>query len=102
MTPESSSTRQATGNAMNDLSDIAFVKRIAVGHAGGDRLAADARDTQALALLNRCLADSPKGRIIAVEKHVAVQAAGTEQVVQQWVCYHVGFRRRPHWLDGID
>ncbi len=49
-------------------------------------------------MLNRCLSDSPKGAIIGTEKNFAVLQIGEHQVVMQWLCYHVGFPRKPGWL----
>ena len=53
----------------------------------------------ALALLNRCLNDSPKGHILGTEKNFAILQIGEHQVVVQSICYHVGFTRKPMWLD---
>ncbi|MCC4620075.1 hypothetical protein LL965_08230 [Xanthomonas cassavae CFBP 4642] len=93
---------QATGSEMGDLSEIRFVKRIAVRKGHGDRPAADDQDARAMDLLNRCLAEFPKGRIITIEKHTSMEQIGAEQVSVEWVCYHVGFPRRPAWLVDMD
>jgi uncharacterized protein YbaA (DUF1428 family) len=53
----------------------------------------------AVAMLNKCLNDSPKGSIISVEKSFAVLQMGEHQVVLQWIVYHVGFTRKPFWLE---
>ena len=55
---------------------------------------------EARALLNRCLTDSPRGSIIATEKSFTILQIGEHQVVLQWICYHVGFPRKPSWLVG--
>lgn len=81
-----------------DLSEIRFVKRIVVGTDDPSRVRSPAEVQQAQDLLNRCLNDLPKGRIIGVEKSFAVLSIGEHQVVLQWLCYHVGFVRRPTWL----
>ena len=54
---------------------------------------------EAQALLNRCLSDSPKGTIIGVEKSFAMLNLGEHQVVLQWLCYHIGFARKPFWME---
>ena len=50
-------------------------------------------------LLNRCLSDSPRGRIIGQEKNFYLLNIGEHQVVMQYIVYHVGFARRPVWLE---
>ena len=49
-------------------------------------------------LLNRCLSEFPKGKIIAQEKNFYILNIGEHQVVMQYVVYHVGFARKPPWL----
>ena len=53
----------------------------------------------AMALINRCLSDYPKGKIIGVEKSFSILQIGEHNVVLQWTTYHVGFIRRPLWLE---
>ena len=48
--------------------------------------------------LNRCLSGTPRGRIIGQEYNFYLLNIGQHQVVVQYVCYHVGFPRRPFWL----
>ena len=50
-------------------------------------------------LLNHCLSDSPRGRIIGQEKNFYLLNIGEHQVVMQYIVYHVGFARRPVWLE---
>ncbi|MCD7873690.1 MAG: hypothetical protein LUH17_01580 [Acidaminococcaceae bacterium] len=49
--------------------------------------------------LNRCLSDSPCGRIIGQEKNFYLLNIGEHQVVLQYIVYHVGFARKPVWLE---
>lgn len=84
---------------MIDLSDVAYVKRIVVGSNNPADLQADERIEQAMALLNRCLASHPKGKIVGIEKSFSLLQLGEHQVVLQWSTYHVGFQRKPAWAD---
>lgn len=84
---------------MVDLSDVTYVKRIVVGSNNPADLKSDERVEQAMALLNRCLTSHPKGKIVGIEKSFAILQLGEHQVVLQWSCYHVGFPRKPSWLE---
>lgn len=83
-----------------DLTGVGFIKRISVGNLDVQAAAAEPGNEKAMDLLNRCLEDYPKGRIIGREMSfdVLTTKAG-HQVVLEKVTYHVGFPRRPAWLD---
>jgi hypothetical protein len=83
---------------MFDLADVRFVKRIVVGSSDPSQMASEAQIEEARALLNRCINDSPRGRVMATEKSFALLQLGEHQVVLQWICYHVGFARKPPWM----
>jgi len=83
-----------------DLTDVAFVKRVTVGSRDPESLRTEDEVTAAADLLNRCLSDIPKGKILGIEKSFTLLNIGEHQVVLQWITYHVGFPRRPAWIDG--
>lgn len=83
---------------MFDLTDAGYVKRIVVGSTDPEKLIASAEVQGELALLNRCLSDSPRGHIIGIEKTFSLLNIGEHQVVLQAQIYHVGFVRKPYWL----
>lgn len=83
---------------MLDLTEVRYIKRITVGTDNPGRMRTPEELEEAAALLNRCLTDTPKGSIIAVEKSFAVLQMGEHQAVLQWIVYHVGFPRKPFWL----
>ncbi len=85
---------------MFDLSDVKFVKRIVVGTDNPSRMRSEEEIEAARALLNRCLTDAPRGTIVGMEKSFTILQVGEHQVVLQWLCYHVGFPRKPAWLEG--
>jgi len=82
----------------HDLGQLRFVKRIVVGTDDPARVqtASDIRAAQAQ--LNRCIAEGSGGKIIGIEKGFALLQIGEHQIVLQWLCYHVGFQRKPFWL----
>jgi hypothetical protein len=82
-----------------DLSDVRFVKRILVGNDDPEKMRDNAEIEMAMALLNRCLSETPPGKIIGVEKNFQILHIGEHQVVLQSLCYHVGFQRKPYWLE---
>lgn len=85
---------------MFDLSDVHYVKRITVGTNNPGLMLSEEDIQNAMELLNRCLTDSPKGTIVGIEKSFRVINIGEHQAVLQWLVYHVGFARKPAWLDG--
>ncbi|MDO5432593.1 hypothetical protein [Eubacterium sp.] len=86
---------------MNDqfsLSDVGYVCRITVGNDNPEQQPDEAKTQKQLALLNRCLTEVPKGRIIGQEKNFYLLNIGEHQVVMQYIVYQIGFVRKPHWL----
>ena len=52
-----------------------------------------------MALLNKCLNEYPKGRIIGKDISVGVFQVGDHQITLQRTTYHVGFLRKPVWME---
>jgi hypothetical protein len=84
---------------MIDLSDVGYVKRIVVGSNNPANLQSEEQIRTGMALVNRCLTETPKGRIIGVEKSFSILQVGEHNVVLQWLTYHIGFKRRPFWIE---
>lgn len=84
---------------MFDLTDVGYVKRIVVGSNNPESLRTEEEIQQAADLLNRCLSETPKGTIIGVEKNFSILNIGEHQVVLQAMIYHIGFPRKPYWLE---
>ncbi len=82
-----------------DLTDVQFIKRITIGTSDPRALREECYMEEQTALLNRCLCERPKGHIIGQEKNFSIVRMGEQQVVIQSIVYHVGFKRRPTWLD---
>ena len=85
---------------MFDLTDVGYVKRIVVGRDDPERVHSEEEVQQAADLLNRCLSETPKGKIIGLEKNFSILNIGEHQVVLQFMVYHIGFPRKPFWLEG--
>jgi len=84
---------------MFDLSDIHYVKRITIGTSNPNQIISDEEIQSAMDMLNRCLAGPPAGTIVGIEKSFKILNIGEHQAVLQWIVYHVGFARKPVWLD---
>ena len=85
---------------MFDLTNVGYVKRIMVGSTDPEKLTPDAAVQAQAALLNRCLTETPRRRIVGIEKNFTLLNIGEHQVVLQALIYHLGFARKPHWLTG--
>ena len=83
---------------MFDLTDVGYVERIVVGSGDPEKLLSESEVQQAVDKLNRCLGETPRGRIIGIEKTFNLLNIGEHQVVLQRMIYHVGFARKPIWL----
>jgi hypothetical protein len=84
---------------MFDLTDVNFVKRVTVGSRDPESLRSDEEIDEAVKTLNRCLTELPRGKILGIEKSFSLLNIGEHQVVLQAMTYHVGFTRKPQWLD---
>jgi hypothetical protein len=81
-----------------DLTDVGFVKRIVVGSYDPQNMLGQQEIQDAIDTLNRCLSDLPRGRVLGIEKTFSILNIGEHQVVLQAMIYHVGFPRKPVWL----
>lgn len=81
-----------------DLSCVGFVKRIIVGNNNPEKVTTDAEIEKQINLLNKCLQEYPKGKILGIERNFFILNIGGHQVIMQYTVYHVGFKRKPDWL----
>jgi hypothetical protein len=84
------------------LTNIRFIKRIVVGNDNPQAMRTEAEVNQAMDLVNRCLSGSPRGYLLNVEKSFSLHNIGEHQVVLQYTVYHIGFERKPMFLDQAD
>jgi hypothetical protein len=82
-----------------DITTVRFVKHVLVGSLHPYlELTEEQAETQR-ALLARCLQESPHGHIISQEMHTAIYQIESEKVKRVLTVYHIGFPKRPYWLD---
>lgn len=81
-----------------DVSEVGYVKRIVIGNQDPEKTVDEEAIQAQNDFLNRCLSDSPKGKIIGQEKNFYLLNIGEHQVVMQYVVYHIGFVRKPVWM----
>lgn len=81
------------------VADVTYVKRLVIGNDNPEVTPDEDKYEKQLALLNRCLTESPKGKIIGQEKSFYLLNLGEHQVAMQYIVYHIGFLRKPTWLE---
>lgn len=81
------------------LTDIRYVKLVPVGSVNPNNPLSDQSKEEQAALLNRCLNDYPKGVIIGKDITVGRYMLGEHELTMEKVTYHVGFERKPLWLE---
>ena len=82
-----------------DVSDVKYVKEVAVGSVNPNVILSDGAREAQTSLLNRCLNDYPKGIVIGKDIAIGRYAIGEHELVMQKTIYHIGFPRKPAWLD---
>lgn len=81
------------------LTDIRYVKRVVVGNDNPEAQPDEEKYKKQMEYLNRCLNEYPKGKIIGQEKNFFLLNIGEHQIVMQYIVYHVGFERKPQWIE---
>jgi hypothetical protein len=82
-----------------ETTDVRFVKDVAVGSVNPNVVLSDAARQAQTSLLNRCLNDHPRGIVIGKDIAIGRYTMGEHELVMQKTIYHVGFPRKPAWLD---
>jgi len=81
------------------LDDVRFVKRINIGSINPNNPISEDQQELQMQYLNKCLNEYPHGRIIGKDISVGVYQMGEHQITLQRVTYHVGFNRKPFWME---
>ncbi|WP_162342138.1 MULTISPECIES: hypothetical protein [Cyclobacterium] len=83
-----------------ELADVTYVKRVSIGNINPNNPLNEEQQERQMALLNKCLNEYPKGKIIGKDISVGVFQVGDHQITLQRTTYHVGFLRKPVWLEN--
>ena len=78
--------------------EVRHIQRVVVGPARTDRLPTQDEVNAQMAMVNRCLSEG-RGQLVGTEKGLVVVYQGDQQIVVQHMVYHIGFKRKPAWLD---
>lgn len=81
------------------LSNLRYIHRVVVGNDNPQSMRTQAEVEESMALVNRCLSATPRGYLLNVEKSFGLYNIGEHQIVLQYAVYHIGFERRPLFLD---
>lgn len=81
------------------LTNMRFMKRIVVGNDNPQAMRTEAEVQQQMDLVNRCLTSTPRGYLLNMEKSFGLYNIGEHQIVLQYAVYHIGFERKPLYLD---
>ena len=85
-------------NNKKSFEDIHFVKTVTIGSVNPNNpLSPQSKQAQA-DLLNKCHNEYPKGIIIGKDTTIGRYAIGEHELVMQQTTYHIGFQRKPMWL----
>lgn len=82
-----------------DLTEIRYVKMVPVGSVNPNNPLSDQSKEEQAALLNRCLNDYPKGVIMGKDITIGRYMLGEHELTMEKVTYHIGFERKPSWLE---
>lgn len=82
-----------------DVSEVRYVKTVSIGSVNPNALLSDEAKAAQTELLNRCLNDYPKGVIIGRDITIGRYMLGEHELSMQRTTYHVGFPRKPAWLE---
>ncbi|PZQ85376.1 MAG: hypothetical protein DI548_08630 [Flavobacterium johnsoniae] len=81
------------------IAEIRYIKKVTIGTVNPSAPFTDDMREDQLALLNKCLSQHPKGIIIGKDISIGSFKLGEHELNMQSTTYHVGFARKPYWLD---
>lgn len=86
-------------NEKMTLEDIKYVKLVVLGSVNPNNpLSEESREKQ-MQLLNKCLNEYPKGVIIGKDVTIGRYLLGEHELTMEKVTYHIGFPRKPLWME---
>ena len=84
-------------NEKLNLYDVGYVKLVTVGSINPNNPVSEGSRKMQLDILNRCLNDFPKGKIIGIDRSIGRYQVGEHELTMEKLTYHIGFKRRPLW-----
>ncbi|PIB35282.1 hypothetical protein BFP72_07655 [Reichenbachiella sp. 5M10] len=81
------------------LDDIRYVAKVIVGSVNPQSPFSDNEHDSQFDKLNQYLSGYPKGKIIGRDVMIATFQMGEHQMNMQKTTYHIGFKRKPEWID---
>jgi len=87
---------------MDKFETVKYIKAVTVGSINPNLPFSDKERDAQVNILNRCLNDFPKGKIIGQDKTVATYMISEHQFVMEKTTYHIGFKRKPIWIEEED
>ena len=81
------------------MEDIRFVELISVGSVNPNNPLSEESIKKQTEKLNRCLNEYPKGIIIGRDTTIGRYMIGAHELTMEKTTYHVGFSRKPLWLE---
>lgn len=81
------------------MNDVKYIERVSIGSVDPNTILSDEKRDEQLTHLNRCLQEFPRGKIIGKDVTIGTFKIGDHQLVTEKTTYHIGFTRRPIWLD---
>lgn len=80
-----------------NLYDVGYVKLVTVGSINPNNPVSEESKKQQLDILNQCLNDFPKGKIMGIDRSIGRYQVGEHELTMEKLTYHIGFKRRPLW-----
>ena len=80
------------------LDAVVFIKKVVIGSINPQAPFSEEEHNKQIQLLNKCLQDYPKGKIIGRDIAIGTYQIGEHQMTMQKITYHVGFTRKPYWI----
>lgn len=82
-----------------DYTQVRYIKAVSIGSINPNILLSDEDKAAQAELLNRCLNDYPKGIIVGKDISIGRYMLGEHELSMQKTTYHIGFPRKPVWLE---
>ncbi len=80
------------------LNEVTFIQRAVVGPTRADRIPTQDETNAQMDFINRCLSEG-RGQLVGTEKGLVIINTSDQQIVMQHTAYHIGFKRKPVWVD---